>query len=177
VLRKTLTALGGLGIAVAVISAVPPATALAYPPCQSSSTGSVSSPTVGPGGQVTFTVTFTDCNGSAVSGSQVTFSGSGPCQPTFNPPSGVTNQNGQVTTTVTFPPGCPGLYTLAAGTQGITVTASVRETGGFPNTTRDPVGGQTPLPLGIILVAALGTLLILTGSVALLARRRGAERL
>jgi hypothetical protein len=137
----------------------------------------VSSPTVGPGGQVTFTVTFTDCSGGAVSGSQVTFSGSGPCQPTFNPPTAVTNQNGQVTTTVTFPPGCPGQYTLAAGTQGITVTAGVRETGGFPNTTGDPAGGQAPLPLGIFLVAALGILLILSGSVALLARRRGAERL
>jgi hypothetical protein len=134
----------------------------------------VSHPTVRPGGQVTFTATFTDCSGGAVSGSQVTFSATGPanCQPTFNPGTAVTNQNGQVTTTVTFPPGCPGLYSLAAGTQGITVTASVRETGGFPNTSGDPAVSQTPLPASAILVAALAILLIITGSVALLARRR-----
>jgi hypothetical protein len=138
----------------------------------------VSHPTVRPGGQITFTVTFTDCNGGAVSGSQVTFSATGPtnCQPTFNPAIGVTDQNGQVTTTVTFPPGCPGEYTLAAGTQGITVTAEVRETGGFPNTTGNPAGGQAPLPTGTILLAALGMLLILIGSVAVLARRPSADR-
>jgi hypothetical protein len=168
VFRKTLTALGGVGIAVGLFSVVPPATALAYPPCQTASTAKVSHPTVRPGGQITFTVTFTDCNGGAVSGPAN-------CQPTFNPSTAVTAQNGQVTTTVTFPPGCPGEYTLAASTQGITVTAEVRETGGFPNTTGDPAGGQTPLP-GTVLVAALGMLLVLTGSVALLARRRSADR-
>ncbi len=173
-LRRIITVLTAVGISVTALTVVAPATVLAYPPCTSSSTATVSSPTVGPGGTVTFTVTIKDCNGGAVVGTTVVFTSTGPgtCKATFNPPTAVTDANGQATTTVTFPANCPGQFTLAGTTQGITVTAPVRETGGFPLTTGNPAADrQSGFPLSPALIAGLGLLLAMVGSVALLKRR------
>jgi hypothetical protein len=53
---------------------------------------------------------------------------------------------------VTLPVGCPGQYVLAATLAGGgSVTLSVVETGGFPNTTANPSGA---LPWWLVAVAA-----------------------
>ena len=171
--RRTITVLAAVGISVTALTVVVPATVLAYPPCASASTASVSSPTVAPGGTVTFSVTLKDCSGVAVAGSTVVFTstGPGPCRATFNPPTAITDAGGQAPTTVTFPPACPGQFTLAGTTQGITVTAAVRETGGFPLTSGGSASDRAPLPIPGLLVMALGLVLVAGGSAALLRRR------
>ncbi len=64
------------------------------------------------------------------------------CQATFNPVTTVTDSSGRAATTVTLPSGCPGQYVLAATLAGGgTITFTVVETGGFPNTTADPARG------------------------------------
>src|SRR2546430_9988051 len=97
----------------------------------------------------TFSAKFLDSNGNPIVGTMVTFSMSaGPagtgCQPTFNPPTAVTDATGTAATTVTLPSGCPGQFVLqAALAGGGTVTLSVVETGGFPNTSPPP---PRPIP-------------------------------
>src|SRR5438445_478993 len=117
---------------------------------------SVSAPTSVAGGTpFTFTVTFLQPNGTPIDATPVTFSQtSGPsasaptvrlfstaatlavATATFNPTTSVTNSSGVASTTVTLPAGFPGQYVLAATLAGGgTLTATVTEAGGFPNTT------------------------------------------
>jgi hypothetical protein len=63
---------------------------------------------------------------------------SGPGQPTFNPLTTTTNSAGQASSIVTLPSGYPGQYVLAATLAGGgSVTLTVVEAGGFPNTVAD----------------------------------------
>lgn len=168
-----------------------PASALAY----TVGTGSTASgPTAIAGGvPFTFTVRFVQPDGTPEpAGLGVTFSEvSGPttasvapavlrihggdqavtlaattCVVTFNPVSTVTDANGTASTIVTLPPGCPGLFVLAATLTGpgvtgsATLTFSIVELGGFPNTTGDPSGRpswwQDVLVVALVAVAAAG---------------------
>ncbi|HEV1997165.1 MAG TPA: hypothetical protein VGR61_03415, partial [Candidatus Dormibacteraeota bacterium] len=120
-----------------------------------------------------FVCQFNDANGQGVAGISVTFSQqSGPanCKVTFNPTSAVTDSSGAVKTTVTLPLNCPGSYVLAATTSRITVTATVREGGGFPATSANP---PATLALNRWAPAALlaGILLMALGTGALVLRR------
>ena len=130
--------------------------------------------TTNQGGNVEFDCQFNDPSGQGVAGITVTFSqqsGPGNCKVTFNPTSGVTDSSGAVKTTVTLPPNCPGSYVLAATTSRITVTATVREGGGFPATSAD----LPAMPVSNLWVPAAllgGTLLIALGTGALVLRRR-----
>ena len=149
---------------VAGLSLLPAGSAFAYTVGGGSSgTGPTG---VAPGTPFTFTAQFLQPNGTPVpAGVGVTFSEqSGPtaaaaaparlmmiggrsqrislaastCVPTFNPVSTVTDSTGSASTSVTLPTGCPGQFVLAATLAGGgTVTFSVAETGGFPNTTVD----------------------------------------
>jgi hypothetical protein len=98
-------------------------------------------------------------------GVTVTFStASGPARATFSPLSTTTNSAGQASTTVTLPAGFPGQYVLAATLAGGgSVTLTVVEAGGFPNTVADlvrhPVAPLWPVAAGfgaILLFAGLG---------------------
>jgi hypothetical protein len=94
-------------------------------------------------------------------GQGVTFSSSGPGKATFNPPSGTTNSAGQVSTTVTLPPGVPGQYVLTATlASGGTVSVTVVESGGFPNTAADLVH-QSAGSQARVAVEAVALLLVL----------------
>jgi hypothetical protein len=75
------------------------------------------------------------------------------CQATFNPVTTTTDSAGRASSTVTLPAGCPGQYVLAATLSGGgSVTFTVVETGGFPNTTADPMRG---LPTWLVAAGAL----------------------
>lgn len=97
------------------------------------------------------------------------------CQATFSPASAISDSAGTASTTVTLPPNCPGLYVLSATTaSGLKVTATVRETGGFPVTS-----GSAPAPTGGLPVGpALAMLLAGSGMVVgagLIIYRRGSS--
>jgi hypothetical protein len=61
------------------------------------------------------------------------------CQARFDPQFTITDATGTATVEGTLPPGCPGPFVLAAtatGAGGVnSVSASLTETGGFPDTT------------------------------------------
>ncbi|MHB8509156.1 MAG: hypothetical protein ACYDGR_11000 [Candidatus Dormibacteria bacterium] len=171
-IKRTLLA-GGAGLVAVSALLVGSMSGLAYQASQNNSTGSVSSTSGGPGSQVTFTATFDDQNGNGVLGASVTFSQqSGPsgCTVTFSPSSGVTDSTGKVSTNATLPANCPGSYVLAASTAGATVTATVRETGGFPNTTTEAPASNGFQP-GFALLA-FGGMLVIVGGAATVVRRR-----
>jgi Bacterial Ig-like domain (group 1) len=140
--------------------------ALAYQsPTPTNSTATVSPASGVAGATITFTATFKDNNGAPVVGAAVTFSqqaGPANCTVTFSPTTGTTDANGQVSTQVTLPQGCPGSYVLAASTAGATVTATVTESGGFAATSAEqPNGSRLPtvtlvILLGIGLIALAG---------------------
>ena len=152
---------------------------LAYQGCNGTSSASASASSTDPNQPVDFTVTLKDCNGNGISGATVTFSqqaGPAGCTASFTPPQAVTDANGQATTVVTLPSGCPCQYTLAATGAGITVTTTVRENGCLPFTAAArsaAVAARAPsAPLLPLAVLALG-LLCLGGAGLALARRRG----
>jgi hypothetical protein len=102
-------------------------------------------------------------------GVTVTFStASGPGHATFSPLTTTTNSSGQASTTVTLPAGYPGQYVLEATLAGGgSVTLTIVEAGGFPNTVADlvrhPVAPLWPVVAGsgaILLVAVLGFTLL-----------------
>jgi hypothetical protein len=178
---------GGAGI-----FAVP---AQAYRGCKDEASMEASPTTVSGNQKVTAKVHVKDCHGKAVgllshgepvadsqpvpelvalggSAAHVHFftaAGPGSCQANFNPTDGDTDANGDVTTSVSFPPTCPGAYTLAADVSGadvdgvISLFADVREVGGFPNTTPDVP--TAPLSYAWMLIAA--GLTFLTGGLLL----------
>jgi hypothetical protein len=83
------------------------------------------------------------------------------CQAAFNPAATTTDSGGRAATTVTLPGGCPGLFVLAATLSGGgTVTFTVVETGGFPNTTTDPSQSQSwwLLVAGAVALCAIAVL-------------------
>jgi hypothetical protein len=95
-----------------------------------------------------------------------------PCVPTFDPPTAITNAQGQASTQVTLPTGCPGQFVLAATIPGGTpITFTVVETGGFPNTS---AGQLWHLPLAWWQLVAGIAVLVVVGSGLWLARRVGA---
>jgi hypothetical protein len=98
-------------------------------------------------------------------GVAVTFSTvSGPHPATFNPTTTTTNSAGQASTMVTLPAGFPGQFVLAATLAGGgSLTLTVVEAGGFPNTVADlvrhPAAPLWPVAAGsgaILLLAILG---------------------
>jgi hypothetical protein len=93
------------------------------------------------------------------------------CTATMNPTSGRTDANGNITTMITLPPNCPGQYGFSATDGQLTVSTTIREIGGFPNTTSNPPSpapGSPLLPLGL---AGLGLLVAGTGLYSLRRRR------
>jgi hypothetical protein len=63
----------------------------------------------------------------------------GSCAVTFYPQFASTDAAGSATTQVTLSAGCPGNFVLVATAAGAgSVTATITETGGFPNTSADP---------------------------------------
>ena len=136
--------------------------------------------TVGGGVPFTFTAAFVSSDGTPFpAGVAVTFSQSSgptaaaPCAATFDPTQTTTDASGDATTTVTLPTGCPGQYVLlATAAGGGTVSFTVTEAGGYPNTT-----AAAPRTLGrpggeptIMLASAL--LLVLAGLLTVRLRRR-----
>ncbi len=98
---------------------------------------------VAAGQPFTFTATFKQPNGAPFpAGVPVTFtqvSGPSGCVASFNPVNTLTDANGTASTTVVLPTGCPGAFVLAATAEGSgSVTVTVVETGGFPNTSGEP---------------------------------------
>ncbi len=82
------------------------------------------------------------------------------CVATFNPPSTVVDANGHASTTITLPPNCPGQYVLTAtASTGATVSVTVSEAGGFPNTAADQNA-----PRGAALGTAALAALVLVGA-------------
>jgi hypothetical protein len=164
--RKYFATLGASFLAISAVALLTSAPALASYEDQGNSNCSQAGTVTNQGGNVQFNCIFQDSAGQGVAGINVTFSQqSGPanCNVTFNPQSAVTNSSGNIATTVTLPPNCPGSYVLAASTSRITVTATVREGGGFPVTTADPPVAPVSnwwapaALLGAILMMALGT--------------------
>jgi hypothetical protein len=173
-MNRTALITGGLSLVAASTLALS-SPVLAYTPSQNNSNDNTNTQQ-GTGGQtITDTATFKDSNGQGVAGASVTFSQqSGPsgCQVVFNPATAVTDANGQATSQVTLPANCAGQYVLAASTGGTTVTTTVRETGGFPNTTAEaPVGGSSGFPVAIAAMLA-GLCLMVAGVGGTLLRRR-----
>jgi len=161
--------LGGL-VAMSSIAAAP---ALAYT-VGTGSFGTAPS-SVASGQPFTFTATFKQPNGAPFpAGVAVTFtqvSGPSGCAASFNPLNTVTDANGIASTTVVLPTGCPGAYVLGAtAAGGGSVTVTVVETGGFPNTSGEPavlhatpwwmIGGVAG---GVLGLGALLALLLLAG--------------
>ena len=138
----------------------------------SSGTTSVTSPQ----GGVAFTAAFTfkDSGGAPISGTVVTFSATGPCAgTTFSPASATTDANGYVQTSVTLPVNCPGSFSLIGTLAGGgSVSVSVTEPGGFPNTAAAPV----MQPVGAYGAVALGGLLVLFAVGGLAVNRRRQSR-
>jgi hypothetical protein len=65
----------------------------------------------------------------------------GSCAVTFDPQFASTDASGSATTQVTLSAGCAGNFVLVATAAGAgSVTATITETGGFPNTSADPPG-------------------------------------
>jgi hypothetical protein len=65
----------------------------------------------------------------------------GSCAVTFDPQFASTDGAGSAATQVTLSAGCPGNFVLVATAAGAgSVTATITETGGFPNTSADPPG-------------------------------------
>ncbi len=181
IIRRSVTLLlsGGF-VAITFLAtsfaATPPA--LAYTVCTGSSGAAPSS--VAGGQAFTFTVTSKQTDGTPAAGVGMTFSQmSGPSgsAASFNPVSTVTDANGIARTTVVLPTGSPGAYVLAATVAvagACSVTVTVVETGGFPNTSSVPaaqqfapwwvIGGVAGGALGL---AALFALLLLGGRSAM----------
>jgi hypothetical protein len=156
--------------AAASLIAVP---ALAYTVGPGSS-GTVSSGTAAGGSSVTATFTFVQPNGTPFpAGVQVTFSQqSGPsgCTVTFSSATATTDASGKVSVTVTLPANCPGQFVLAAtAAGGGTVTATVVESGGFPNAAGAPV--RAPAPFQPYFAIAAGLVLIGLGAFGFTRRR------
>jgi len=157
------------GTCLMALAALPTA-ALAYTASsQANSTASTSVSSTSAGTPLTFTGHFEDASGNPVgSGAPISFSQqSGPsgCSATFAPTSTTTNANGDASTQVTLPANCPGTYVLAAtDADPATVTASVRETGGFPASTGN--GSAAPARSGSM---PSSTLLVFGGAICLLA--------
>lgn len=173
-MRKYFATLGASLLAVSGMMLMTTAPAMASYEDQGASNCSQVGTTTNQGGNVTFNCQFNDTSGQGVAGVSVTFSQqSGPanCSVTFKPTTAVTDSSGKVSTTVTLPPNCPGSYVLAATTSRITVTATVREGGGFPSTTADLPASPASTPW---VPAALlgGIVLMVLGTGALVLRRR-----
>ncbi len=172
-MRKYFATLGASLLAVFGMALLTSAPALASYEDQGGSNCTQVGTTTNQGGTVELVCQFNDANGQGVAGITVTFSQqSGPanCKVTFNPTSAVTDSSGAVKTTVTLPLNCPGSYVLAATTSRITVTATVREGGGFPATSADPPA--TPALNRWAPAAVLaGILLMALGTGALVLRR------
>ena len=93
------------------------------------------------------------------------------CQATFNPVTTTTDSSGRAASTVTLPSGCPGQYVLAATlTGGGSVTFTVVEVGGFPNTTADPALG---VPSWLLVAGALVLCAMAVAGVRLWSTPRG----
>ncbi len=96
-------------------------------------------------------------------------SGPAGCTATISPTSATTNSSGVATTTVTLPAKCPGSFVLAASeVNGVTVTVTLVESGGFPNSTTDPPAPSPTMPVWLILA---GVLAAVTGTGALALRK------
>lgn len=161
-MRKAIATLGATMFAVAAMAAVNVAPALAYAAQGTSAAGVLGS---------TFTATFKDPNGGAVSGASVTFSQqSGPanCQATFSPATGTTDANGSASTTISLP--CNGCYVLGATTGTVTVTATTCKNA-FPATSAEAPNSQGP-PVWVWAALAGGIALIAIGTGAVAVRRR-----
>jgi hypothetical protein len=146
-----------------------PVQALAYTP--GNGTGGTGPTVVAGGEEFTLTARFSRKNGHPVpAGLLVVFfhvtGPAGDCDATFSPVLGRTDENGNASTLVVLPHGCPGTFVLAAtlvlpeftrsgvqvttndvagpteplppGVQGVTQTFTVIQAGGFPNTSADP---------------------------------------
>jgi hypothetical protein len=90
----------------------------------------------------------------------------GSCAATFDPQFASTDATGSASTQVTLSAGCPGNFVLLATAAGAgSVTTTITETGGFPNTSADPPGGPAwpwapaPAVIGVLLGAAALVLL------------------
>lgn len=162
-MAASLVAIGALTIGASI-------PAFAYV-SQGTSGATVSPSSCSPGGTSTFTATFKDANSAGIAGASVTFSQqSGPAnsQVTFSSTTGTTDANGVASTTVTLPTVCAGNFVLAASTQGVTVTASITGSGGFPATSADlPSNGTAAWAL---VLAVLGAVLIVVSSLGLIRR-------
>lgn len=159
----TLKLFAGLAAFVAALWSIP---ALAYT-LGPGSGASVSSSTATASQGVVFTATFTDASGAPITNTMVKFwqqSGPPGCTVYFhNRSSAPTDSAGQARVFVVFWPNCEGLYVIAATINGGgTVTASVTEVGGFPNTSAPrpspPAWALTAIALGatLSLFALLG---------------------
>jgi hypothetical protein len=90
----------------------------------------------------------------------------GSCDVTFDPQFASTDATGSASTQVTLSAGCPGNFVLLATAAGAgSVTTTITETGGFPNTSADPPGGPAwpwapaPAVIGVLLGGAALVLL------------------
>ncbi|MGI8608086.1 MAG: Ig-like domain-containing protein [Candidatus Dormibacteria bacterium] len=171
----TIGLLFGAFFAGSVAAATP---TLAYQGCNTQSSASATPSSADPNQPVDFTITLRDCNGNGIGGAQVTFSqAAGPagCTATFTPTHATTDANGQATTVVTLPAGCPCQYTLSATGAGITLTTTVRENGCLPFTSAgSPRTGISSTPPAQVLpwaVLAAGLALLVAAAFSL-ARRR-----
>jgi hypothetical protein len=170
-MRRLWISAGALAVALSSLVQAMPASA--YIATQACSTGTVSQATAAAGQPITFTATFkggTNC-GQVDAAQVVTFSQqSGPtgCTATLSPTTATTDANGQASTTITLPPNCPGTFVFAAGEGGVTVTVTVRESGGFPASTTDP---STPAPSWPIWLILAGVVAALAGSGTLALRK------
>ena len=168
---KIITSIAASLVAIGALTIGATIPAFAY--VSQGTSGATTSPTSGgPGSTSTFTATFKDANGAGVAGASVTFSQqSGPagCQVTFSSTTGTTDANGVASTTVTLPTGCAGSFVLAAATQGVTVTTTLTETGGFPATSAEMP--STGTPAWALALAFLGVALIAVSSLGLIRHR------
>lgn len=163
----------GLAALLGMPMAMAPVPALAYVGCQSTSTATVTPGVTDPGGSVTLTTTFKDCNGNGLAGITVTFAAvSDPCSPVFTPTQVITDANGNTTTTVFFPANCTCVHTISATGAGITLTATVRISKCLPFTSSAATVAESPAPPIAVLLAAAGTLLIVSGAAVALRHRR-----
>ena len=164
----------GLVVLLGLPAGLAPAPALAYVGCATAATATANPGVVNPGGSVTFTATFTDCNGNAVAGINVVFAAvNDQCGPVFTPSSTSTDANGVATTSVFFQGSCTCIHTLSATGNGVTVTTEVRLTKCLPFTGAKATtlaAGDFPLLPGLMALA--GALLVVGGGLGLHWRRR-----
>jgi hypothetical protein len=164
-MKRLLAGIVALGLLSLPAIAITSPTALAYQSCTTSATATVNPVVINPGGSVTFTATFRDCNGNGLAGIKVVFAAiNDPCSPTFRPTETTTDANGNATTTVFFTAQCTCVHTLSATGAGITVTADVRISACLPFTGGSSSVAAAEPPRWVAWIAVVGGLVLVSGA-------------